>query len=102
MKNNKFTYEYNEDEGLVAISASGVFITELLSDGGDPEVEFNWFIDAYERTSAALQQTNNDIKTAILDELQASYDSEYNAYGDGSLPLIDLDSAKCAVETHLL
>lgn len=39
------------------------------------------------------------MKDAALDEMQASYDSEmYNASGDGSTPLITLESAKCAFE----
>lgn len=49
-----------------------------------------------------LRAALNEAKERIIDELQASYDSEhFNAKGDGSQPLIDLESAKCAVETHL-
>jgi len=46
-----------------------------------------------------------DMKTAetyILDELQASYDTHmYNASGDGDIPLISLEDAKCSVQCFL-
>tara|TARA_R110000851_G_scaffold30098_1_gene82262 strand:- start:279 stop:542 length:264 start_codon:yes stop_codon:yes gene_type:complete len=40
------------------------------------------------------------MKEKAIDEMQSSYDSEmYNASGDSpGTPLIDLESAKCAIE----
>ena len=39
------------------------------------------------------------MKELALDEMQSSFDSDgYNGCGDGSHPLIDLESAKCALE----
>jgi len=49
-----------------------------------------------------LRDAISEMKVKITDDLQASYDTDmYNGSGDGSHPLIDLDSAKCAVEEHL-
>jgi hypothetical protein len=56
---------------------------------------------AYAGYCLALSE-NTLIKDKIIDDLQTSYDTDmYNACGDSSQPLIDLDAAKCAVEENL-
>ena len=43
-----------------------------------------------------------EMKESILNDLDASFNTDmYNGCGDGSLPLVDLESAKCAVDEFL-
>jgi len=49
-----------------------------------------------------IKNIRAEIKEKILYDLQASYDTDmFNACGDNSQPLIDLEAAKCAVDEHL-
>jgi hypothetical protein len=51
---------------------------------------------------SVLRDALSEMKEKITDGLQASYENDmYNGSGDGSHPLIDLNSAKCAVDEHL-
>ena len=44
----------------------------------------------------------NEIKAEMVSELQTSFDSDgFNGRGDGTQPLICLESAQCAVEDFL-
>ena len=56
----------------------------------------------YAQIENIVRDALTEMKESILNDLQSSYDSErYNGCGDGSLPLVDLESAKCAVDEFL-
>lgn len=56
----------------------------------------------YAQVENIVRDTITELKNYSIDNIQSSYDSDmFNARGDGSQPLIDLDSAKCAVNDFL-
>ncbi len=56
----------------------------------------------FEQIENIVRDTITEMKAEIITEMQASHDSDmFNAFADGSQPLIDLDSAKCAVDEYL-
>jgi len=56
----------------------------------------------YAQIENIIRDVINEIRSSALDDMQASYDTDmFNARGDGSQPLIDLDCAKCAVNDFL-